>query len=102
MGRHGKYPHNALTQVKINGLEPGFHADGNCLFLVVEDSGTKHWIVRTTVNGKRRDIGIGGLKYMSLADAREKAIEIRKVARAGGDPLAERRQKKEEEQQKAA
>jgi hypothetical protein len=49
---------------------------------------------RTTIQGKRHDIGIGSLKYISLAEAREKAIEIRKAAHAGGDPLAERRAQK--------
>jgi hypothetical protein len=65
----GNYPHNALTAAKIRNLEPGFHADGNCLYLIVEESGTAHWIVRTTINGKRRDVGVGGLQYVSLAEA---------------------------------
>lgn len=90
----GKYPNKALTAAKIRGLKPGFHADGNCLYLAVEDSGSAHWIVRTTIGGKRCDVGLGGLKYVSLADARERAIDIRKAARAGGDPVAERRELK--------
>jgi len=87
----GKYPEKALSGAGIRKLtEPGMYADGNCLYLIVEDSGSKHWIVRTTINGKRCDVGVGSLQYVSLADAREKAIEIRKSARAGGDPLAEK------------
>jgi integrase len=74
------------------------YSDGNCLYLVVEESGTKHWIVRTTImrNGKwkRCDVGIGGQKYISLADARDRAIEIRKAARDGRDPIAERHDQK--------
>lgn len=42
------------------------------------------------VRGKRRDIGLGGLKLVSLAETREKAAELRRMAREGGDPLAER------------
>jgi integrase len=91
---NGKYPYNALSAILIRKLQPGMYADGNCLYLVVEESGTRHWIVRTTINGKRRDIGIGGLRYTSLAEARDKAIEILKSARNGGDPLAEKREKK--------
>ena len=86
-----KYPEKALTAAKIRKLsEPGMYTDGNCLYLVVEESGSKHWIVRTTIHGRRRDIGVGSLQYVSLADARDKAIEIRKAARSGADPLAEK------------
>ena len=92
----GKYPHNALTAAKIRRLtEPGMYADGNCLYLIVENSGSKHWLVRTLIHGKRHDIGVGSLRYISLVDAREKAIEIVKSARAGGDPLAEKRDQRQ-------
>jgi len=43
------------------------------------------------VRGKRRDIGLGGVSWVSLAEAREKARAARKTAREGGDPLAVRR-----------
>jgi integrase len=72
-------------------LEPGRYADGNGLYLVVEPSGAKRWVLRTIVRGKRRDMGLGGLSLVSLAEAREKALACRKLAREGGDPLAERR-----------
>jgi len=49
-------------------------------------------VLRTVVRGKRRDIGLGGLRLVSLADAREDAARLRRIARTGGDPLAERRQ----------
>jgi integrase len=42
------------------------------------------------VHGKRRDIGLGGFPLVSLAEAREQAAELRKIARRGGDPLAAR------------
>jgi integrase len=48
-------------------------------------------MLRTVVQGRRRDIGLGGLSVVSLAEAREQAAGYRKVARAGGDALAERR-----------
>lgn len=44
--------------------------------------------------GRRRDIGLGGVTLVSLADAREQAQQYRKIAREGGDPLAERRKAK--------
>jgi len=61
------------------------------LYLVVEPTGAKRWVLRTVVQGKRRDIGLGGLSLVSLAEARDKALAYRKLARDGGDPLAERR-----------
>ena len=52
---------------------------------------SKQWIWRGTVNGTRRDIGLGGFPYVTLADARQTAFEYRKTARAGGDPVTLRR-----------
>ncbi len=88
----GRHPDKALTPVKIRALSaPGRYADGNGLYLIVDPSGAKRWMLRTVVHGRRRDIGLGGLNLVSLADAREKAAQYRKLARDGGDPLAEKR-----------
>jgi len=69
----------------------GRYADGNGLYLIVEPSGSKRWLLRTVVQGRRRDIGLGGATLVTLGEAREKALALRKLARDGGDPLAERR-----------
>ena len=50
-----------------------------------------HWIWRGTVNGVRRDVGLGAFPYVSLAEARQKAFEHRKISWAGGDPVALKR-----------
>ena len=71
--------------------KPGRHGDGNGLYLVVKDSGAKSWVLRTVVRGRRCDIGLGGFPLVSLAEARAAAFEGRKLARAGGDPLALKR-----------
>jgi integrase len=87
-----KHPEKALTASSIRALtEPGLYSDGGCLYLAVEESGTKHWIMRLTIHGKRHDIGLGGLSWRSLKEAREEAARLRKIARNDGDPLAERR-----------
>lgn len=70
--------------------EPGFYGDGDGLYLSVKPSGSKSWILRTVVQGKRRDLGVGAANLVSLAEARDKAREWRKVAREGGDPIASR------------
>ncbi len=86
------HPKNALTAATVRTLQkPGRHADGNGLYLVVEKSGAKRWELRTVVMGRRCDIGLGGLRLVSLAAARRKAVELRMIARAGGDPLKEKR-----------
>ena len=70
------------------------HGDGATLYLHVTPGGAKSWIQRLTIDGKRCDIGLGGWPLVSLAEAREKAFENRKLARAGGDPLAAKRKAK--------
>jgi molybdate transport repressor ModE-like protein len=87
-----KHPEKALTAVAIRALKkPGRYADGNGLYLKVTESGAKRWELRTVVRGKRCDIGLGGLKLVSLAEAREQAEKYRKIARNEGDPIAEKR-----------
>jgi len=91
-----KHPQKALTSVRINGLSvPGRYADGNGLYLVVDPSGAKRWVLRIVVRGTRRDIGLGGLRVVSLAEARGKALEFRRLAREGGDPIEARRKAKD-------
>ncbi|MGJ5036719.1 tyrosine-type recombinase/integrase [Bradyrhizobium sp. HKCCYLRH3059] len=90
-----KHPEKALTALKIRSLKkPGRYADGNGLYLKVTESGAKRWELRTVVRGKRCDIGLGGLKLVSLAEAREQAEKYRKIARDDGDPIAEKRRAK--------
>lgn len=86
----GRHPENRLTAAAVKRAGPGRHADGNGLFLEVDKSGARRWLLRVVASGRRRDIGLGGASYVSLADARETARRLRSVARAGGDPKAER------------
>ena len=87
----GKHPEKALNAKRVQNLsEPGRYADGNGLYLIVDLSGAKRWVLRTVVRGRRRDMGLGSLKTVSLADARQLAQGYRGVARSGGDPLANR------------
>jgi integrase len=69
---------------------PGRYADGGGLYLVVDPSGARRWLLRIVAQGKRRDIGLGGVQTVTLADARERAQRLRAIARDGGNPLAER------------
>ncbi len=81
-----------LTAVKVRALiKPGRYGDGETLFLYVSRGGTKSWVQRVTINGKRHDIGLGGYPVVSLAKARRRAFENRVAIADGRDPLAERR-----------
>ena len=81
-----------LTAAKVKKIsDPGMYGDGGTLYLRVAPGGSKSWIQRLTIDGKRHDIGLGGYPLTSLAEARDKAFENRKAARGGGDPLAEKR-----------
>ena len=68
--------------------KPGRYSDGDGLLLQVTKTGGKSWIQRLTINGKRRDIGLGPVDRVGLAQARQIATDNRAVARAGGDPVA--------------
>lgn len=91
----GRHPDKRLTAVRVRNLtKPGRYADGNGLYLVVDESGAKRWLLRTIVTGKRRDIGLGSLRLIELAKARAEAARLRLMARAGSDPLSERRRER--------
>ena len=95
MKTKGKHPHRSLTDRKVQQTKtPGRHADGNGLYLIVDPTLAKRWVLRTVVNGRRRDMGLGSVELVSLKEAREQAAKYRNIARNGGDPIAERRRNK--------
>ena len=81
---------NALSVKTIS--KPGRHGDGDGLYLNVAPSGTKSWVQRIVVNGKRRDIGLGSYSVVGLAEARSLASSNRTAVSEGRDPLAEKRE----------
>ena len=80
---------SALTAKKANA--PGLHADGNGLYLRVGPAGSKSWILRYRHDGRRHDIGLGPYPLISLADARQRANERRRLLIDGIDPLGQKR-----------
>ena len=87
----GRHPEKALSVALVRSAAPGRHADGNGLYLLVQPTGTRSWIQRLFVRRRRRELGLGSVALVSLAEAREKALANRKLAREGGDPLADKR-----------
>ena len=84
-----------LTAVKIRSLvEPGRYADGDGLFLDLNAKASGRWVVRVQFDGKRREFGLGSLKAVSLADARDAAFVMRRKVAQGIDPVEERKQER--------
>ena len=100
-----------LTAKSVANAKRGRHADGKGLYLLVGPTGAKSWVLRVQVSGRRRDIGLGSvelragaapvtdvplmeLKVLTLAEAREKAAALRKLAKSGLDPIAARDREK--------
>lgn len=83
-----------LKKNEIPSLSVGRHGDGNGLFLLVKPSGSRSWIIRLTIKGQknrngaplRTDFGIGGTTVVTLNEAREKALEFRRMAVRGLNP----------------
>jgi len=79
-----------LTPRKVTTAGPGKYEDGGGLRLVVSNTGAKKWVLRYTIDGKRREMGLGSFPDVGLAEARDKATEHRKQAKEGVDPIEAR------------
>ena len=86
----GRHPDKRLTAGFVRSVRPGRYCDGQGLYLYVQSSGARSWVQRLVIHGRRRDIGLGSVALVPLADARELALINRRMAREGGDPLAEK------------
>jgi integrase len=85
-----------LTALKIRSLvEPGRYPDGDGLFLEIAGRGVGRWLLRVQSKGIRREIGLGSLKNVSLADARDAAFLMRRKIAQGIDPIAERKRERQ-------
>jgi integrase len=83
-----------LTKKLVENLGAGRHGDGGGLYLVVDPSGARRWIVRVVVKGQknrkggplRTDFGLGGADVVTLNQARDRALEYRRMAKQGLNP----------------
>ena len=91
-----------LTALQVKSISaPGRHGDGDGLYLNVAPSGSKSWVQRIVIAGRRRDIGLGSFPTVSLAQARGMATSNRAAVADGRNPLAEKREAKAAAQQGA-
>lgn len=94
------YHSGKLTKNLVRTLGTGRHGDGNGLNLVVDPSGARRWMVRVTVKGQRNregkplrtDFGLGGADIVTLNQARDRALEYRRMAKQGINPRYNGRQ----------
>lgn len=92
-------PRNRLPAALVKAAPIGKHCDGAGLWLYrLDEASVGRWVLRVTVHGKRREMGLGTIQDVTLAEAREQADRWRKVAASGRDPIRER----EAEQRKAS
>lgn len=84
-----------LFAAQIRALtKPGRYMDGDGLSLLLTAPRKGYWVLRATINGRRRDIGLGPLDLVKLAEARELAIDMRRDIQRGIDPIEERKRQK--------
>lgn len=81
---------NRLTSSFIKSAPAGSYCDGAGLWLVKREDGGAQWVLRVTVHGRRREMGLGGLSRVGLASARKLAERWRNIAAVGRDPIKER------------
>jgi integrase len=83
-----------LNVLSVKNAKPGRHGDGGGLYLLVKPTGARSWLLRVRVrvgdHSRRRDIGLGSIAKLTLAEAREEAAKLLKHALNGRDPIAER------------
>ena len=70
---------------------PGRFSDGGGLYLVVDASGARRWLFIFRYEGKQREMGLGGLSGVSLADARRRRDDARKILAENRNPIEDRR-----------
>lgn len=76
-----------LSARQVQTLGAGYHADGAGLYLQVTKAGNRSWIFRFQLNGKRREMGLGPVSVIGLADARQRAQQARLMVLDGLDPI---------------
>ncbi|WP_322867336.1 tyrosine-type recombinase/integrase [Aquicoccus sp. G2-2] len=87
---------NRLSASEVKAASVGKHADGGGLWLVKREDGGAQWVLRITVHGRRREMGLGAYPDRSLKEARAEAEKWRAMVRQGLDPIKERdRQRRE-------
>jgi integrase len=87
---------NRMSAAEVKSAAPGKHADGGGLWLVKQDTGAAHWVLRVTVHGRRREMGLGSFPALTLKEARESAAKWRALVAQEVDPIKQREKERRE------
>jgi integrase len=87
---------NKLNAPKVRTCAPGKYSDGGGLWLVKREDGGGQWVLRVTIYGRRREMGLGAVGEVSLKEAREAAEKWRATVRSNKDPIKERERERRE------
>ncbi len=87
---------NKLSALAVKNAPAGKYADGRGLWLHKREDGGAQWVLRITVHGRRREMGLGSSSAVSLKEAREAADRFRAMVRENIDPIKERERNKRE------
>jgi integrase len=94
---------NRLSAIEVKSLNrEGMYHDGGGLYLQVSGRGAKSWIYRFMLDGRGREMGLGPVTTISLAEARKRAGECRKLRLDGIDPIEARREQRSQRRLEAA
>jgi integrase len=86
---------NQLTAIKVQKLKaPGYHADGGGLHLQVSQAGSKSWVFTYRFAGRAREMGLGSLQRVSLAEARDERDKCNRLLRDHIDPIEQRKKQR--------
>lgn len=87
---------NKLNAPKVRSCSPGKYSDGGGLWLVKREDGGGQWVLRVTIHGRRREMGLGSMSEVSLKEARGSAEKWRAKVRDNQDPIKERERERRE------
>ena len=94
---------NRFSAVEVKGIDrKGMYHDGGGLYLQVSGGGAKSWIYRFMLDGRPREMGLGPLSVISLAEARKRAAECRRMRHDGIDPIKARKEQRGQRRLEAA
>lgn len=83
-----------LTTRRVQTAKPGKYSDGANLYLIVASAGSRKWVLRFTWRGKAKEMGLGSASTVTLAEARDRAINARRKISQGLNPIDDRKRDK--------
>ena len=87
---------NKLNAKKVRTAKPRKYEDRARQHLVDSQALNRQWVVRYTIYGKRREMGLGSFPLVTLGRSRNESLELRRLAKNGVDPFYNCRREQEQ------